>query len=276
MMKKYLIIANGLKDNTKECVQQLDAFLEAQGAESFVKWIAYDTDLSVDLADMDLSEYSAGIVIGGDGTLIRSARALKVRNLPLIGVNVGTIGFLCEIDTAHLESSMRGLLEGNYRIESRMLLEGRVEDTVDQALNDIAIYRGGNLCVISLELYVNGRHLTTYRGDGVVISTPTGSTGYSMSCGGPIVDPVSSMIVVTPIAPHTIQSSRSIVLDSSAEIEIRPVYRNLRETEEILVSYDGVVTVPLNDSVFIKKAPFPAQLIRLGETSFLDVLKQKL
>ncbi|SFP95737.1 NAD+ kinase [Lachnospiraceae bacterium XBB1006] len=275
-MKKYLIIANGLKEHTKECVDLLETFFEEKGVESVVKWIAYDTDLSVDLADVDLSEYEAGIVIGGDGTLIRSARAVKIRNLPLIGINVGTIGFLCEIDIQHLESSMEQLLKGNYRIESRMMLEGKVENTVDQALNDIAIYRGGNLCVISLELYVDGRHLTTYRGDGIVISTPTGSTGYSMSCGGPIVDPVSHMIVVTPIAPHTIQSSRSIVLDASSKIEIRPIYRNLRETEEILVSFDGVVTVPLNDSVFINQAKFPAQLIRLGETSFLDVLKQKL
>lgn len=276
-MKAFLIVANGLKDNTKECVDQLTAFLNQEKVGFHIVWIQYSTNLMEEMHGKDLSGYEAAIVIGGDGTLIRASRALKEHMMPLIGVNVGNIGYLCEVDREHIIPSMRRILNGEYTLEKRMLLRGKTVDTQQDALNEIAIYRGGKLCIVLLELYVNGQYLTTYRGDGLVIATPTGSTGYNMSCGGPIVNPASSMILVTPIAPHSTTSSRSIVLEDSSEIEIRPVHRDgQQDPEEILVSFDGADTRSLTEPIRIWKSDNETLLVKLTQNSFLETLKQKL
>lgn len=275
-MKTFLIVANGLKEHTKECVKNLEAFLEEKEVAYRIMWIQYNTNLMVDMESMDFSNYEAAIVIGGDGTLIRASRALKEKKLPMIGVNVGNIGYLCEIDRDHLIESMEKVLAGDYFIEERMLLYGETKNVKDEALNEVAIYRGGSLCVIKLELYVDGKYLTTYRGDGLVIATPTGSTGYNISCGGPIVNPASHMILVTPIAPHSVSSLRSIVLEDRVDIEVRPVFRNGQEPEEILVSFDGADTVPLKSPIHIRKAGNTTRLLRLTQSSFIDIIKKKL
>ncbi len=275
-MKKFIIVANDLKEQTKECVALMERYIKKYQGECVTVWIRSNTDLEQEITTVSIHEAEAVIVVGGDGTMIRASRVLKKLKIPFVGVNVGTIGFLCEIDKEHIEDSIQKLIANDFEIESRMLLYGSTKSQGEgNALNEIAIYRGGQLCVISLKLYVDGQYLTTYRGDGVVVSTPTGSTGYSMSCGGPIINPTSKMIVVTPIAPHSISSSRSIVLEDTVEIEIQPEFRN-RGEEEVLVSFDGATTYPLVDGIRIKKSKEIIQLIRLNKTGFLEVLKQKL
>ena len=274
-MRRFLIVANGTKANSKEYATLVEDCIKNQGGSFFTQWIKRDTNLEREMKCMDERGFEAVIVIGGDGTLLHASRAYKELKIPIVGINIGTIGFLCEIDVERIKESIDRLFKDNFIVESRMLLFGRVDEgDGDDALNEIAIYRSGHLCVISLELYVNGEYLTTYHGDGLVIATPTGSTGYSMSCGGPIVNPASKMIVVTPIAPHSISASRSIVLEDTVDIEIRPVYRH--PEDEILISFDGATTYSLTKPVKIRKSKEEIQLIRLKKTGFLEILKEKL
>ncbi|MGN0170534.1 MAG: NAD(+)/NADH kinase [Lachnospiraceae bacterium] len=275
-MKNILIIANSRKPNCRECVEQIQNQILGSGGSSDVIWLKKGMNLSEEISSEQMKYMEGAVVIGGDGTLLRAARALRKYHLPLIGVNLGTVGFLCEIDEEHITDSMNCILEDRYRLENRMQLCGQTQvDGKDYALNEVAIYRGDQLSTIALQLYVDGQYLTTYRGDGIVVATPTGSTGYSMSCGGPIMEPSSHMIVVTPIAPHSISLARSIVLEEGAEVEIRPLFRE-EEEEEVFVSFDGANTHPLKTPLKIHRASECVTMMRLKKTGFLEVLKTKL
>ncbi|MCR4956243.1 MAG: NAD(+)/NADH kinase [Lachnospiraceae bacterium] len=276
-MNKFIIIANAIKTNSKHYVEILQDAIKSNHATQETVWIYDDTDLKESIKDMDFSGMDAAIVVGGDGTMIRAARALRQYDFPFVGVNLGTVGFLCEIDKEHIPESVKRLVENDFEIEQRMMLCGVAETTGrDYALNEIAFGRGRQMNVVSLALYVDGKHLITYRGDGLVIATPTGSTAYSLACGGPILDPRSRMIIVTPIAPHSISSARSIVLEVGVEIEIRPVFRNDRNQNDIVVCFDGTDTYSMTGPVGICKANNDLKMIKMSETGFLDVLKHKL
>ena len=171
------------------------------------------------------------LVVGGDGTLLGAARNMAEKNIPLIGVNTGHVGYLCELEADTVLHGVKRLLAGeSYAVEQRMLLSGfcmtREGNTKERtALNDIVIHRRGRLQVVDLILSVNGEYLNTYSADGIIIATPTGSTGYSMSAGGPIVDPKASLLLVTPISPHTL-NAKSIVLGAEDEIAIEVAKRD--------------------------------------------------
>lgn len=274
-MKHILIVANSEKPNYQGCVEQICKQIQSFGGTSDVVLMRKGTELSSEISFKQVKDKEGVVVIGGDGTLLRAARALRDYHLPLIGVNLGTVGFLCEIDEEHIQESVDCILQDRFRLEKRMQLSGQTDtDGIDYALNEVAIYRGTQLTTTSVQLYVDGQFLTTYRGDGIVVATPTGSTGYSMSCGGPIMDPASHMIVVTPIAPHSISLARSIVLEEGAEVEIRPLFREA--DEEVLISFDGANTYPLKGSVKIRRSDECITMMRLKKTGFLEVLKTKL
>lgn len=274
-MKHILIVANSEKPNYQGCVEQICKQIQSFGGTSDVVLMRKGTELSSEISFKQVKDKEGVVVIGGDGTLLRAARALRDYHFPLIGVNLGTVGFLCEIDEEHIQESVDCILQDRFRLEKRMQLSGQTDtDGIDYALNEVAIYRGTQLTTTSVQLYVDGQFLTTYRGDGIVVATPTGSTGYSMSCGGPIMDPASHMIVVTPIAPHSISLARSIVLEEGAEVEIRPLFREA--DEEVLISFDGANTYPLKGSVKIRRSDECITMMRLKKTGFLEVLKTKL
>ena len=218
------------------------------------------------------------VVIGGDGSLIEVARFLHGRNIPVLGINMGTLGYLTEVEVNHIEDAFAQILEGDYTLEDRMMLEGTLQDgRKDISLNDIVVSRKTEIRLIHFRIYVNGELLNTYEADGVIISTPTGSTAYNLSAGGPIVEPTASMIVITPICPHALNTS-SIVLSAEDEIVIEIAEGRHDAVEEAMVAFDGADTLPLvtGDRVTIRRAGASTRLMRLSRISFLEMLRRKM
>lgn len=275
-MKRFLIVANAIKEKSADCVERITRCIKDNNCESEVIWLSYGSQIEEEINQSVLGGVELVIVVGGDGTVIWASRVLLQYQVPMIGVNAGTVGYLCEMDESNIEESMYQIFHDDYFFESRMLLSGRALMAEEEyALNDIAIYRAGDLRVISIELYLNGKLINTYTGDGIVISTPTGSTGYSLSCGGPIVDPSSEMIIVTPIASHSL-AARSMVLEENVTIELRPVMRHEGESEDIRISFDGDKTYPFTEYVRIERGAKRILFLKLKKTGFLDILRQKL
>ena len=223
------------------------------------------------------------IVLGGDGTLLQTSRELLGTDIPLIGVNFGHLGFLADVEAEAVEDMIDRLMADDYLIEKRMMLEGsivRQGQVVSSmsALNDIVIGRSGVMGVIDFRVLVNGIRLNSYKADGMIVSTPTGSTAYSMSAGGPLVKPSASLIVMTPVCPHTL-NTRSIVLDKDDVIEIEICQKKPSDSNESgYVYYDGDLATPLmyGDIISIKKSENSTDIIKLDSRSFLEVLRRKL
>lgn len=275
-MRRFLIVANAIKEKSTECVDRITRCIEKNDGECKIIWLSYGSKIEDEINQSVLGGVELVIVIGGDGTVIWASRVLLQYQVPMIGVNAGNVGYLCELDEANIEDAMDQIFADDYFLESRMLLAGRaLGGEPEYALNDIAIYRAGDLRVICIELYLNGKLINTYTGDGIVVSTPTGSTGYSLSCGGPIVDPSSEMIIVTPIASHSL-GSRSMVLEENVTIELRPIVRHEGEMEDIRISFDGDKTYPFTEYVKIERGAKRILFLRLKRAGFLDILRQKL
>lgn len=223
------------------------------------------------------------LVVGGDGTLLRAARNMAARNIPLIGINTGHVGYLCELEEETAIEGIRKLLEGaDYVVEQRMLLSGSYASEAGTAweriaLNDIVIHRCGALQVMDLVISVNGEYLNTYSADGIIIATPTGSTAYSMSAGGPIVDPKADLLVVTPISPHTL-NAKSIVLSAEDEITVEVRARSGGQDEKAEISFDGapVGALKAGEKIVVKKAQAHTGILKLSRMSFLERLRKKL
>ncbi|MEG0805566.1 MAG: NAD(+)/NADH kinase [Lachnospiraceae bacterium] len=282
-MKYFYIIGNASKPENKQYLYQMKEYIQHHGGICQLKEVSAFSQLKDPQGLKDMSENTECImVLGGDGTLIRSANATEKMEIPLIGVNFGTMGYLCDIDESNIMQSIKQVMADDYFIEDRMRLEGynirgnKLKETMN-ALNDIVIYRYGNLRVVDYILYVNGQHLNTFSSDGIIISTPTGSTGYSMSCGGPIVDPAAKMLLITPISPHTL-STRSIVLNADDEIIVEIGERHLGQKESVIVSYDGETAAELDvgDRVVVRKSDKYTKLLKLRKQSFLETIRDKM
>ncbi|NLZ92908.1 MAG: NAD(+)/NADH kinase, partial [Firmicutes bacterium] len=218
------------------------------------------------------------VVLGGDGTILRAAHQFNGTNLPLLGVNLGQMGFLAEVEPPQLENALQILLEGNYAVHHRLMLWARVyrEDRQVKefvALNDIVISKGHDSRIIYLDTYVNDKMLETYPCDGIIISTPTGSTGYSLSAGGPIVNPDLDVMIITPICPHLLHH-RSVIVASSERISVHPWTRQA----EVMITVDGQTGCFLQDSdvVQITRAPLTTPLVQLQGKDFYTLLHHKL
>ena len=267
------VIRNTEKAGTGEIAEKIRLYLKRKGT---------DCHISADGSDLPPS-CSKAVVLGGDGTLLRAAKVVLKRQLPLLGVNLGNLGYLAEIDTEGLEPALDRLLEGAYSIERRMMLHGKVIKTgrtayEDIALNDIVLTRILPLRSFRILNHVNGEFLNEYTGDGEIISTATGSTGYNLSVGGPIVSPEAELIVMTPHAPHSL-ISRSIVLSGSSCIRIEiGEGRTGREEEAVSVWYDGSGDIRLGtgDSIEIRRSDQYTNIIKLKKISFLEVLRRKM
>ncbi len=218
------------------------------------------------------------LVLGGDGTLLRSARDSAPRGIPLLGINLGHLGFLTEIDVPELLPGLEKLLSGQYTIEERMMLEARVirqGSTVERVigLNDAVITKGAFARLIFLETYVNDDFVSTYPADGLIVATPTGSTAYSLSAGGPLVTPELDLMVVTPICPHSLWA-RPLVINAASRVRV--IIRS--KQGEIMLTVDGQQGCKLqfNDTVLIQQSTHRTRLIRLKNRSFFYLLRQKL
>jgi len=276
-MKHFLIYINYHKDPKKEIAKHIKCYLERNGQKCTIV-----TDENGNVAEKLPPDAFCMIVLGGDGTMLRAAADVKKDHLPLIGVNMGTMGYMTEIEPENLEEALNHLIHDEYEKESRMMLHGRIfrEGKVideDWALNDVVISRSGSLKITKLDIYVNGRLLNTYSADGVIITTPTGSTGYSLSAGGPIVNPQAKLIMLTPICPHTL-NSRSIILSSEDVVEIAIPKGREGQTQCLEASFDGSysVSVQTEDKIQIMKSEKATEILRISKASFLDVLHKKM
>lgn len=281
-MKKVAIVPNTDKDrelkDTKKVMEILKKFnVEVIISEQIARMIRYSKQ---GYTQSDLySKADLVIVLGGDGTLLNVARHTAYTGVPVLGINLGRLGFLVELERDNLEQFFEKVFEGQYKIDHRMMLEAsliresRVIDTF-VALNDIGITKGALSRIITLKLFVDEQFVDFYPADGVIVSTPTGSTAYSLSAGGPIVDPNMNLFIVTPICPHTLHS-RSIIVpkDKTIGIHIEDMYHH-----DAVITVDGQHGYKLQpkDIITIKQAPYVAHLLRVNNRNFYDVLRKKL
>lgn len=274
-MDTFYIVTNDGKDPDYIVTNHVKELLEAEGKSCIL--CRKDADKRIIKSSVP-DKLDCAIVIGGDGSLIEVARVLHKRDVPILGVNMGTLGYLTEVELGGIEEAVQQLVSGNYAQESRMMLEGCFENGgEDVALNDIVVTRKGVLRVIHFRLYVNGELLNSYEADGIIISTPTGSTAYNLSAGGPIVEPTAALIVITPICSHALNTS-SIVLSADDEIVIEIGKGRGGGTEEVFTTFDGadVVSLKTGDRVTVRKAEAATKLIRLSRMSFLEILRRKM
>lgn len=267
-MNRFFVITNKGKDKNLETTYRIKEYIERHG-----RCCVLDVEGGQISDDVDCV-----LVLGGDGTLIRAARELHMCDVPLIGINMGTLGYLAEVELDSLEASLDKLFADEIHREDRMMLRGYLNGEFQGvALNDIVLTRNGVLRVIRFNLYVNGELLNSYQADGIIISTPTGSTAYNLSAGGPIVEPTASMFVITPICSHALNTS-SIVISSDDEIMLEICEARDGKRESAALSFDGEqhIDVVTGDKIIIKKAKDKTELLKLSKVSFLEILRKKM
>ena len=282
-MKHFLIITNEFKDKGLVFTEKIRRYIEARGGSCQCYSSTGDDARHAAPDSADIAEGTECVlVLGGDGTLIRAAAKLVDENLPLIGVNLGTLGYLCELEAANVFDAIDELMDGHYMLEERMMLsaygiKNGIQTEAKTALNDVVIHRTGALSVVNLIVSVNGEYLMTFRADGIIVSTPTGSTGYNMSAGGPIVDPKAKMMLITPINAHNL-NSRSIVISADDEVMIEIGQRRSQKDETVEVSYDGdnAVGLEVGDRLVVKQAASVAKVCKLSRKIFLEILRKKM
>lgn len=277
-MNNFLIIANKQKDINLEITEQIKHHITRMGAVCNV----YD-QYNRDVTSIDIPEGTQCIlVIGGDGTILAAARMLVGNTIPLLGINLGTLGFLADVNLADLSKTLDLLLKDQYQVENRIMLTAEVYKQGEKAatyiaLNDFNINRCGASRVIGLKVGINDSIIDCYRADGVIVCTPTGSTGYNLSAGGPIINPTCKNFVITPICPHSL-TARSIVLakEDVVTVEVEQIRSNIKE--EAIISFDGRegLSIVPGDQVKIYKSQAVTPFIKATEVSFVQILKEKL
>ena len=275
---RILVASNVEKDIDGEFGEKIKQYLTEKDVAVSLCRISYNSLDS--LKDILRNGFNPDciMVLGGDGTFIQVAGIIAGESIPMLGINLGNLGYLAETEKDQIYPTIDRLIKGEYDIEERMMLRACAKDCTDAiALNDIVISRKGGLRVIRCLIYVNGKFLSAYDADGVIVSTPTGSTGYNLSAGGPIIEPDAKMIVVTPICPHTI-STRAVVLSPDDEIEIQIAEGRYDNQYEASVISDGVLTANLAslDTVKIQCAKEVTKVIKMSKESFLDTLARKM
>lgn len=224
------------------------------------------------------SSFDMLISIGGDGTILRAATLVRDSGIPILGINAGRLGFLASVQKENIATFMQFVIDKKYKISKRALLSltcsppNESIEEINFAMNEITVSRKDTTSMITIDTYLNGEFLNSYWADGLIISTPTGSTGYSLSCGGPILTPDVKSLVITPIAPHNL-TARPLVVPDETEIRLKVSGRE----ENYLVSLDSRVTSIKKESVLtLKKTPFQINMVEIPEETFLKTLRSKL
>lgn len=284
-MDIFYIISNYQKDPRQQTAAVIQEYLQSKGRTCVIQQ-REESESQRNYKYTDAARVPENtecvLVIGGDGTLLQAARDLVEREIPLLGINMGTLGYLAEIECKNLLPALDQVMENRCCVEQRMMIYGVAwhqnrKLLGDIALNDIVITRNGRLRVVDFNVYVDGVFLSSYSADGIIISTPTGSTGYNLSVGGPIVAPQASLIVLTAIAPHTL-NSRPIVLPDNVEITIEIGSSHSTDVDGAEATFDGDTSVKLNsgDKIVVSKAVQKAKMIKTKNTSFLEILREKI
>ncbi len=274
-MERFCIITNREKDGSMEVTNRIAAFLENRGGKIYLAGEEYRGGGARYTRAEDIPEDTqCALVLGGDGTILQAAHDLAARQIPIFGINLGTLGFLAETEVAELS--------GEYTVKEQMMLavtvhaEGR-RSALPDALNDLVVTRSGFSRVIGAGVYINGELVSDFRGDGVIVATPTGSTGYSLSAGGPIVAPAAGAMVITPVCPHSL-NARSIVVSDLDEVTIKVRQSKKTQEEEAIATVDGGASAKLRagDYIKVRRAGCMVKLVRLSGRSFYQVLRAKL
>ena len=285
-MNTFYIVTNHQKDENLEMTRKIQTYLEEHQKNCYIQCegecCPEQNKYHFTNADSIPKDVECVLVLGGDGTLIQGARDIVNRNIPILGFNLGTLGFLTEIEQENMYTALDKLMADEYILEARMMLKGTMyhEDQAmytDIALNDIVLNRSGALRIVNYDIYVNGEFLYSCPADGIIISTPTGSTGYNLSAGGPIVSPSSFMILLTPICPHSLNSS-SIVLSAEDKIVVKLGMGRRNMQEEAEATFDGAQSVRLitGDYVEITQAKETTKLIKISQKSFVETMRKKM
>jgi NAD+ kinase len=285
---KIAIYGQYYQGNTHPSIKTLLDFLIKKKLEVFIEKDFFDL---IQNEDKDIRQYqdfytfqnldksfNLLISIGGDGTILRAITYVRDLGIPIVGINTGRLGFLATIQTNQIEKAMNSILERRFKISERTLLsiETKPENKdilhTNFALNEIAVSRKNTTSMITVATHLNDEYLTSYWADGLIVSTPTGSTGYSLSCGGPVISPDANNFVLTPIAPHNL-SARPLVIPDDTEINLKVDGRE----DHYLISLDSrIATLPNSAIVTIKKADFKIKMVELLDESFIDTLRKKL
>lgn len=275
-MDRFYLITNEVKDPQGIFTKKTADYIEAHGGEAICVKNERQAFLKAEESQVDCA-----LVLGGDGTVLRAARNMMDSTVPLLGINLGTLGYLTEVESASVEEALEKLLRDEYVREERMMLSGRIsgkENGEEQyALNDIVISRCGSLQILNVRIYVNGQFLNDYLADGVIVATPTGSTGYNLSAGGPIVEPSAKLLLLTPICPHTM-NTRSIVFAPEDEVVVEIPAGKDGSEQVVEANFDGShkMTLRTGDRIVIHRADKTTGIIRLQTESFLAVLHKKI
>ena len=283
-MKRFFIVTNRDKDPELLVTKEIEGRLREGGA-SFSTWVS-EGRREGSWHYVDPKAVPEGtdclLVLGGDGTLLQAARDTVHLSIPLAGVNLGHLGFLAEVDTSGIRPALEKLLSDDFEIDERMMLSGQVfrgEEKIGEsiALNDIVITREGRIRVIQFDNYVNGEFLNSYNADGIIVSTATGSTGYSLSVGGPIVSPNAKLVLLSALAPHTL-NTRTIVFPPEDVIRVAIGAGRHGKEESCVASFDGDYSVQMvsGDRIEITRAQSMVRIVKLSHLSFVEVLRRKL
>jgi NAD+ kinase len=278
-MKRIGIIGKSGRPEPAEIAAELLPWLKQRNIEVFIDM---ETSQNIGVKGYLRSEIpdlvDLVLVLGGDGTMLSVARLVCEKGIPILGINLGGLGFITEVKRSELFDSLERVFSGEYSIEERLMLNAYVERHGERiagytTLNDVVINKGALARIIDLETFVDKRYVTTFRSDGLIVSTPTGSTAYCLSAGGPILFPTLESIVLIPICPHTL-TNRPIVLPDTVNIQI--TLRSL--VEDVFLTLDGQVGFSLrqNDSVIVEKSPHKTRLLIPFERDFFEVLRTKL
>lgn len=287
-MKKVAIYGQSYAVNAEKEVNILLTVLQANKIVVFIEKKFYDLLKENSAIDKKYPTFSHFndlnhsfdilFTLGGDGTILRAVTYIRDLNIPVLGINTGRLGFLATIQKDQIEESIAMLLDKKYSIQERSLLtifttpENKDISEISFALNEVTISRKNTTSMIGVKTFLNDEYLTNYWSDGLIISTPTGSTGYSLSCNGPVILPNSKTLVITPIAPHNL-NARPVIISDDTKIQLEV---NSRE-KSFLISLDSrIATVPENTKVFVEKSTFTIKSILLENQSFLRTLRSKL
>lgn len=286
-MEKFCVINNSTKDKEYKIALFIKEYLEEKGKECKIT-----TDYKIESGckkntkrteekEIDINT-EAAIVLGGDGTIIQAAHDLISRDIPILGVNLGTLGFLAEIEKQNIQKALDALISDMYDVESRMMLEGKAvcqgeEIVCGAALNDFVISKGGFCHLITIKVFINEELAATYRADGVIISTPTGSTGYNLSAGGPVMVPELQAVSITPICPHSL-NNRSLVVRAEDIIRLEIGSSKEMQIDESVIVVDGQILNHMitGDVITIKKSKKDTKIIKLTESNFFHIFRKKI
>lgn len=284
VVKKAILTPNPYRDKNFQTVREAQRVLKEAGMDVRI-CLPFEVDRSYELPkdirfsrlDRELPGASVVICFGGDGTILHMAKAATKHGIPILGVNIGTMGFMAELESGELHLLAR-LAEGDFKIDKRMMLDVTVHrdrDIIfhDICLNDAAITKGAIARIVHLSVKCDGTQAMELGGDGVIISSPTGSTAYSLSAGGPIVEPDANSILVTPICAHDV-AARSLVVSEKREITVE-MSPNARRNAFLSVDGGKALRMNIGDVATIRKSPLVTKLVRLKERSFYDVINMK-